>query len=256
MFSPPATLPNCTSTQEAQNKAFCYNAEFGQAVCAMDNGIHCPERCGLCKRAFADPDESTTVSVQVAVDQTVDGFHPMPFRQKFADAMAISVNAIEMQVSAGSTIVDMTIATVEGTADAAQALQTKVAATLSDPSTAGSVLGVPVLSVASSVVAQAPYTPPPPPSPPPPPPSPPRPPPPPPPASDDDNSWLYAIIIASVAGALIVALVGFVCFCTPKTESRDDSFAAYMQALNPPAVVVYAESAMSLKRGADYSKIA
>lgn len=247
LFSPPSTLPNCTAAQEEQNKEFCYNAEFGQSVCAMDGGFHCPERCGLCKRAFADPTESTTVGVQVGVDQTVDEFQPMPFRQKFADAMAISVNAIEIQVSAGSTIVDMTIATVEGTADAAQALQTKVAATLSDPSTAGNVLGVPVTSIASTVLAQSPYGPPPSPplpSPPPlprPPPSPPRPPPP----ESDDNSGLFGIILSSVAGALILALVAFVCFCMP----RDRHAEQYRQALTspPPAVVVYAESAVEVE---------
>ena len=232
-------------------------------MCAFDNGIHCPERCGLCRRAFADPERSTTVAVQVAVDQPVHEFEPMQFRQKFADAVAISVNSIQMELSAGSTIVDMTLSTVSGSDADAQSLNAKIASTFPDASSAASTLGVPVLSLTSNVAAASPVAPPSPPSPepsPPPIPSPPKPSTPPPspvpsPSSTDDgNSQLFAIALASVVGALVLAVVVFVCCCMRSEPKPQQS--GYRAPLMPPAVVVYAESAFQSQTLGDYAKLA
>lgn len=233
--------------QETQNKEYCYNEEFGDAVCAFDDGIHCPERCGLCQRAFSDPERSTTVAVQVAVDQPIHEFQPLPFRQKFADAVAISVNAIEIKLSAGSTVVDMTLSTVSGSDADAQALSAKVTTAFPDASSAAATLGVPVLELTSAVVAASPTAPP----SPPPPPSPPQTPPPPPPSSGDDNSQLFVIILASTVGGLVLSVVAFVCFCMPRSNQRP----AYTGPTAPPAVIVYAESAFQSKKLGDYAKL-
>jgi len=248
--------------QETQNQEYCYNSEFGDAVCAFDNGIHCPERCEKCQRVFSDPERSTSVKVQIAVDQPIHEFRPMPFRQRFADAVAISVNAIEIELSAGSTIVDMKLSTVSGSDADAQTLGTRVAQTFPDSASAGTTLGVPVLSLTSTVAAASPVAPPAPPAPTPSPDAPPSPaapspdasPPPPSPASSDDdgNSTLFVIILASVAGALVLAVVVFVGCCMP---GSNESQKPYSRPTAPPAVIVYAESAFDAKRG-EYSKLA
>ena len=110
-----------------------------------DNGIHCPERCGLCERSFANPETSTTVQVQVSVDQPIHEFQPTPFRQAFADSLAISVNSIRLVLSAGSTVVDMQISTVGGTPEEASTLHSRVGSVFASPSAASSVMGVPGL---------------------------------------------------------------------------------------------------------------
>ena len=165
----------------------------------------------------------------------------MPFRQRFADAVAISVNQIELEVRAGSTIVEMKIATLSGSDAAANTLNTKIMTTLADPDQAAATLGVPVLSLASGVQAASPASPPLGPQPRPPPPSPP-------PAKAEDNTPLVAIVIASISGALVLAVVAFVCFFMPRNNQR----APVRMNPIPPAVVVYAESAFQAK---GYSKL-
>jgi len=252
-------LPDCTEAQEVQNEEYCYNPEFGQQVCVFDGGVHCPERCGLCKRRFADPETSATVQVAVDVDQPIHEFQPVSFRLAFANAVAISSNSIQMTLSAGSTVVDMKIATVSGAPDAAAALNTKVNTVLSNPSSASSALNVPVLSVTSTVVSappsHPPYSPPlhPPSASPLPPPHLGAPPPPPPKEEGGGGVSVVAIIIASVTGALIVAVVLFVCFCMPKDDKRRQ-FDGKGRPQSTYPIIVYAETAWD-KEAAAYKKI-
>ena len=211
-------------------------------VCAFDNGAHCPERCGLCQRRFADPKRSTTVNVQMTIDQQIDLFDPMPFRRKFAEALDISEAQIGIALSAGSTVVDMSIKTMSGTASAALALDTKIANTFSNPSVAQTVLGVPVLSFTASVASATPAPPPGVPNPSPPPPVPVPVASPLPPSEDDDSfSWTW-IIVAIIVGVLVIG-IAIVVYMRSRNSSRYP-YGAYGLGASPPAVVVYAEHAL------------
>ena len=137
----------------------------------------------------------------------------------------------------------MKIATLSGSDAAANTLNTKIMTTLADPDQAAATLGVPVLSLASGVQAASPASPPLGPMPRPPPPSPsPSPP------KAEDNTPLVAIVIASISGALVLAVVAFVCFFMPRNNQRAPPRLSSI----PPAVVVYAESAFQAK---GYSKL-
>jgi len=252
IFSPPASLPTCTVEQETQNQEYCYNIEFGDAVCAFDSGIHCPERCGLCKRRFATSDQSASVHVHVYVDQKIHTFKPMQFRQKFADAVAISVNSVEMTLTAGSTIADLKIATISGSYSDANALNARIASRIPDAASASTTLGVPVLSITSTVVQASPSAPPSQKMPPPlSPPLPPLPSPPltsPPPNSKKSN--LVEIVLVCVAAALILAVALCVCM-KPADTSRRTSLST---PLAKAPVIIYAESAFSSDI-AEYAKL-
>ena len=231
LLSPPSSLPICTAEQEAQNLDYCYDADFGQQVCVFDGGIHCPERCGLCARAFASFDRSTTVHVLVSVDEKIHEFEPTPFRQKFADALTISAASVDIELYEGSTNVDMRIATMEGTPAAADALYQKVQKVMPDSAAAEAILAVPVLKVSYEVVTASP-------APPPSQPAPPRPPPSPPPyLSEDNDTQLITILVSSVVGGLILSVIAFVVYCMPKKPKYLGMPSA------PPSVIVYAESA-------------
>lgn len=259
LLSPPASLPLCTAEQEANNHEYCYDPDFSlSTVCEFDGGVHCPERCGKCRRVFSNPQTSATVDVEFVVDQSVEAFEPMPVRERFADAIAVSVNAIEMELSAGSTVVNMKISTVEGTEAAAQAVQTRIGAAFSSPTAVTEVLQVPVLSFSSQVAPAPPHAPPPSPSAPPHIPSPPSSPPPSPPPSPsptvvaEDNSMLLFIVFSSVTGALIVAAILYCVLCLGDDDEKRRRRRYAYRPQPPPAVVVYAESA--LDKGS-YSKL-
>jgi len=95
------------------------------------------------------------------VGQPVEQFKPMPFRQNFANQLEISVNQIEMALSVGSTVVDMSIVTINGTTEAARSLEDLILTSFSDPTAAAEILGVPVLGGAITGVDVAPPAPPP-----------------------------------------------------------------------------------------------
>jgi hypothetical protein len=167
-----------------------------------------------------------------------------------------------MTISAGSTVVDMNIATVDGTDAAASALMSEINAAFETPSLTSTKLGVPVLSLTSSLVTAAPATPPaapihnpPPPLTPPIPLTPSAPPASPAPSPPKESGVdLIVIIIASVSGALILAVIAFVCFFMPKTNTnKTNAYSARKS--QPPAVVVYAESAWNHSVSAEYMKI-
>ena len=161
LLSPPATLPVCTPIQNVKNGPSCYRRMLTSAVCADDGPEKCPERCGLCRREFAPRRRSARVRVSMRVGQPVDQFEPMPFRQNFADQLEISVNQIEMALSVGSTVVDMSIVTINGTIEAARSLEDSILTSFSDPTAAAEILGVPLLGGAITGVDVAPPAPPP-----------------------------------------------------------------------------------------------
>lgn len=71
------------------------------------------------------------------------------------------MNQIEMALSVGSTVVDMSIVTINGTTEAARSLEDLILTSFSDPTAAAEILGVPVLGGAITGVDVAPPAPPP-----------------------------------------------------------------------------------------------
>lgn len=211
-LAPPTTLPVCSAAQESNNKAYCYDLSFTSSVCQIDDGVHCPERCGLCRRTFARGPRAVTVSVQMRVAQSIDTFAPMRFRRRVADSLGISENQIETTLSHGSTIVDMSIVTASGSLGAATQLQEAIMNTFTDASVATTLLGVPVTSVAAASLSVAPPAAPPVAPPQPPPPEPPHAPPslPPPPnlPVSDSTSAVVAVGVVGTAVASAAALLG------------------------------------------------
>jgi len=239
--------------QELQNEAYCYNSQFTQQVCNFDEGVHCPERCGVCMRVFSNR-VTNIVRVSVRIEQDVHTFDPAAFRGVFADAVAVSSKSFQMRISTGSTVVELDISTVSGTPSAAYELNKNVLGSLPSPAAATAALNVPVLSVESSVVWDAPTLPPqpPPPSPPPSHPPPPGTPQPPPPSSPEtaNHGSIIAIVVASISGALILAVVVFVCFCRPPKNTNPKEFTVKDQR----PIVVYAETAFDASSSA-YAKL-
>ena len=248
-----SSLSECTSMQELQNEAYCYNSQFTQQVCNFDEGVHCPERCGVCMRVFSNR-VTNIVRVSVRIEQDVHTFDPAAFRGVFADAVAVSSKSFQMRISTGSTVVELDISTVSGTPSAAYELNKNVLGSLPSPAAATAALNVPVLSVESSVVWDAPTLPPqpPPPSPPPSHPPPPGTPQPPPPSSPEtaNHGSIIAIVVASISGALILAVVVFVCFCRPPKNTNPKEFTVKDQR----PIVVYAETAFDASSSA-YAKL-
>lgn len=260
VHSPPPA-PLCTPSQEAQNKLYCYDVDFSDRICEFDRGIHCPERCGKCRRSFSTASRSNFVTLQLVLDLSINEVDQNTLKQRLADVLQISAAQIEFALFGGSTIVDAVIVTVDGTLASATELQATVSAQLPDASSVTTKLGVPVTSApvvgtGSSGPATPPTLPPalPPPTSPPhpetpppkhsPPPVPPRPPPI---TSDDSSIPNVAIVIGSAAGALLIIVVLLVVFCLPNTQKRGryDRLAG-IQRQSAPAVVVYAGSARAL----------
>jgi hypothetical protein len=257
-----AVLPACTAAQEAQNQAYCYNLQFTTAVCEMDSGVYCPDRCSVCHRVFADPLRTPTVKIGLSVDQPIHEFNVPVYKQRMADVLAISRSQIATELSVGSTLVDSTIATVYGTEAAATALAAAAQTAFGSASLASASLGVPVLAVTNIGVASAapleppsvpvPRTPPKPPPLPlkPPPPSSTHPPPPSslsplPPPADLDNSlpWWVWVVGAAVASLLLAVILFVVCRRTTRPASVKRSASVKPQQPGYAPVVVYASSA-------------
>jgi hypothetical protein len=259
VHSPPPA-PLCAPSQEEQNKLYCYDPGFSDAICNFDNGIHCPERCGKCRRAFASADRSHFVTLQLVLGLSIESVDQNTLKQRLADLLQISIAQIEFALSVGSTIVDATIVTVDGTASSAAVLVSRIETQLPSTEAATTALGVtvastPVTGSSSSGPAAPPSSPPPriPPRGPPAPPdapgvsTPPHPPPPPP-VEDESSIPTIAIIIGSAAGALLLLVIALVFFCLPNTATRDKyGRVGERNSFPPAAVVVYAGSAIDRK---------
>ena len=247
-----AALQPCTSLQEAQNNIYCYDPRFATQICDFDGGVHCPERCGLCRRQFADPSSSFSMRLVFVVDIAIEAFDVDAFSQKLADALAISAHQIATRLSTGSVVVETTIATVSGTEEDAVSLAATATQTFPSASAATATLGVPVSSapVASSVAAN-PSPPPSPPAPPaPPPPSPTPTPPPPTPSPDDAGSEdgedggvpMVATVVGVAVAGLVLVVVFFACTNRPNDDNRLPPYGFPPGSYAP--VVVYASSAV------------
>lgn len=217
----PPPVPACTSAQSEQNMPYCNQEPFNQATCVYDNGIYCPERCGVCTEAMADSETSTIVQWSTKIATEVHLFDRTAYRTRLGSALQISRNRITLRVQAGSVEVTSIIVTTGGSQTEADTLAASISNTFTDSSTASTLLGVPVTFVdVPTTISVSPLLPPfpplppskPPPSHPPPPSTPPgvaqQPPPPlPPPHAEEELS--AAMIVGIVIGCVaVVAAAG------------------------------------------------
>ena len=237
-LSPPTTLPKCTAAQEVQNERYCYNRMFTSSICQFDNGLHCPERCGLCKRNFNRGRLAVRIGLSLKIARTIYTFDRAQFRRRFADAIGISDAQLQVNIRAGSTIIEMEAVTVGGTMSEAATIVSDIESTFTDMETSSVILEETLLSPVTTSILNPPPTGPPsvPPSAPPPLPlpmlpppvatptppstSPPTPPSTSPPKSDDESTRVpvLAVVIASIAGAVILIIVMLVvCFWLPNS---------------------------------------
>ena len=137
----PPPMPVCTPAQVEQNRVYCNQEPFNVTVCELDGGIYCPERCGVCAEAIADPDTSTTVQWTTKIATEVHLFDQEAYRNRLSAALGISRNRVRLQVKAGSVDVESTIVTPGGSQQEATELvqiivetftSTKVASVLLD----------------------------------------------------------------------------------------------------------------------------
>ena len=239
LLAPPSSLPPCTPEQDAENQPYCYSRTFSTAFCALDGGSRCPERCTKCRRVFAPRARSAVVKVGFTIDQPLEAFQPMPFRQSFADAISVSVNQVDLQLSSGSTVVDITIVSPSGTVDAAAAIEAKVTESFSDPVVAAATLGVPVISMEAATTEEA--------SPAAPPHNPPNHPPVHPPVSPETTGGEFptgAIVGVVLAALLLAAAVGVGVYLWSNSEDDDGKKFSQVPTSTAAGVVVFAEHAL------------
>ena len=164
----PPPAPICTPAQNDQNAAYCNAPDFDDSVCGFDNGLYCPEKCGVCTRSY--PTNENTASVvkwRLRISTPIYQFDRGLFRRSLARTLSVSPAQVSLSVSAGSTVVEVTIATPSGDEAAAAAIAGIINSQLGDPTNAASLLSFPVESVEAAAATTpdfAPYAPPPPPS--------------------------------------------------------------------------------------------
>jgi hypothetical protein len=197
--------------------------------------VHCPERCGLCRRTFANPASSHSVSARFVVSFAIELLDVDAFKQNLADSLGISAAQIKIELSIGifdyvqqAAVVDATLATVSGTQQAAVALASSVSQAFPDASSASATLGVPVQSSpVVAAVSSSPSTPP---------------FPIPPPSTDDDGGGVS--VIATIIGVSVAALIIAVLVFTFMNQ-YGELYRQYMGQIEPKQyapLVVYASS--------------
>ena len=252
-----ALTPTCTSNQELQNKNYCYDRLFSQLVCQYDAGVHCPERCRRCTRAFPNLLESYVVQIVFSIDSAIEDFDTDTFNVRLADTLGVSAAPIVTLLRIGSIFAETTIPTMAGTYDAASTLAQSASAAFADQTSTSTKLEVGVLSTpeirivaprsSSSSPSPSPSSPPLSPSPSPqPPPSLPHSPHSPSPHSPSGGSSGFsptATIIGICVAALVILIV-LIAFLNQrnkgKTQSRDEKFLDKSYA----PVVIYASSSI------------
>ena len=235
-YSPQASTP-CDFQQEDENKQYCYDRQWSTLVCALDGGIRCPERCGICKRVIRDnPITNSFIKIKFVFNTEIQKFDRPVFRRRIAESLQISEAQVKETLAAGSTIVEVHTFTVEGTASAAVELGNTFNQVFKDISDTVELLGHVATEMSATLSIPEPSPPTPPETPPPVPPhtpqpllpphTPPQPPepsaPPTGPSSSDTNT-------AAVAGVVVGSLI-FIIFVTVvahvSTKSNEKGAAA------------------------------
>jgi hypothetical protein len=252
---------------------------FTSSICQFDNGLHCPERCGLCKRNFNRGRLASRIGINLKVAREMHSFNRARFRRRFADAIGISDAQLEVNIRAGSTIIEMEAVTVGGTMSEAEVIVSDIESTFTDMETSSVILEETLLSPITTRIINPPPASPPvaPPSAPPPPPTPATPatPPPtpvatpgapsmptpttsnspPPPKSDGESTQVpaLAVVIASIAGAIILVIIALiVCFWLPNSggdKSGNMPYEFVPRQPGPVAAPVVVNVGMSVRSG-------
>ena len=126
-----------------QNQAsFCFAEDFDPAVCTFDNGIYCPNRCGVCAVTVAP--QAPVLQLPMLIAGDVAQFDRVGFRDKMARSLRISPDQVTVAVTPGSVLAVSTISTTSGSAEELAALEASATATFSSAAAASELLGVQV----------------------------------------------------------------------------------------------------------------
>lgn len=219
----------CTAEQEAQNQPYCYHADFVPDICEYDDGIYCPERCGVCRIEYADPARNHAAQIDVIADAAIETINIPDVKQRLADALGISAARISIALSGASVRVLITIATVEGSPVAAEETAEAARKILETKEAASTVLGLSVEETSVLVAAGSPV-------------APPAPPPVESPKPKDGSVPIVATVIGAASSLVLVGLIGLVVCCMPVGPNRKGRD-GYSPAPSNPSVVVYAGTA-------------
>ncbi len=125
--------------------SFCFAEDFDPAVCTFDNGIYCPNRCGVCAVTVAP--QAPVLQLPMLIAGDVAQFDRVGFRDKMARSLRISPDQVTVAVTPGSVLAVSTISTTSGSAEELAALEASATATFSSAAAASELLGVQVETV-------------------------------------------------------------------------------------------------------------